>query len=71
MIGSVLGAAPPAAAVTASVEAGVLTVRDDAGASTDVFVAPYSDPAGGASFYAVMAKHVSTAQTIGACWAGV
>lgn len=44
----------------------MLTVRDDAGASTDVFVAPYSDPAACAPFYAVVAKDVSTAQAIGA-----
>jgi hypothetical protein len=49
--------------VTASVEAGVLTVRDDPGASTDLFVAPYSDPRPGfAPFYLVFAKDVATGQ---------
>jgi hypothetical protein len=63
MTGSVVAAPAAMAAVTASVEAGVLTVRDDAGASTDVFVAPYSDPRPGfAPFYSVFAKDVATGQ---------
>ena len=55
----------PAAAmgVTVSVQAGVLTVQDDAGASTDVLAAPYSDPRPGEPpFYSVIAKETGTGQ---------
>jgi hypothetical protein len=64
-LASVAVAAPATAlGVTASVQAGVLTVEDDAGASTDMLVAPYSDPRlGYAPFYAVFAKETATGQT--------
>jgi hypothetical protein len=63
VIASVAGAAPAAAAVTASVQAGVLTVDDD-GASTDLLVAPYTDPRPGEPpFYGVFAKDVHTGQS--------
>jgi hypothetical protein len=57
--------AAPATAmgVTASVQAGVLTVEDDAGASTDMLVAPYSDPRPGyPPFYSVITKETTTGQ---------
>jgi hypothetical protein len=62
LIAPVAGAAPAAAAVTASVQAGVLTVDDD-NASTDLLVAPYTDPRPGQPpFYMVYPKDARTGQ---------
>jgi hypothetical protein len=64
-LASVAVTAPAAAmGVNVSVQAGVLTVEDDAGASTDVLVAPYSDPRPDyPPFYSVITKETGTGQT--------
>ena len=52
LLASIVAAPPAGADITASIQAGALVVEDDAGASTEIVVAEYSDPMHAESYYA-------------------